>query len=63
MVDPPDSPRGDPQRTERGGALLALRFDARDQDPRCEEFARLFDDIEAMNRAAPAAAALWRKSM
>lgn len=58
MVDPPGSWRGEPQRTQRGGVVLALRFQARDDDPRCEEIAQLLEDVEAMYRAAPAAAAL-----
>lgn len=58
MVDPRGASGGDPQRTEGGGVLLALRFEARDDDPRCEEIAALLDDIEALYRAAPAATSL-----
>jgi hypothetical protein len=58
MDNPPGSSRGEPQHTQRGGVLLALRFHPRDEDPRCEEIAHLLDEVEAIYRAAPAAAAL-----
>lgn len=45
-------------RSALSAAGFCSRSVSRDDDPRCEEIAALLDDIEAMYRAAPAAASL-----